>query len=1265
MRRNLAIVLRSVAFLLPLILFSCKDVIEDIPAEEYYARSFFKAFGLVDPEHDWSVLTHSYVDVNCAGSGDVKVYALTAEGKTQLLAHYRDVSGHARVEFDMPKGTEQLLVRSGISMFIVEPEGSVAVGDARLSARSIDGTDRRLAVDSLIGYEWDEKYVRAFDDVLKEQEMWNLVSDKIVADFAFVSDGEPFTLYPIYWNTGVADVLGVYWYENGNLMTQDIFCNHANVDLNNPTGRLTYCEEFSKYPHNMYRKAAESSLLFEISDLKIDGGVEEDGVTVYPVAGKITIVYNCPVKKNNSGSIKIVDEDGNATTLTDMTFSGQTVSANYDGLSMAKAYTVVVDNAFVPAARDWSGSCARSLTFLTSDPRPFITSVDIEDKTDLPLIGEFTVRFNKAVEATGAPIPTFSPALPETVPGTTRNSEVSVNVAADGLSATYSYNSLENDTDYSISFGGTEFKSKTEKAELRPAVIEAVKTADFTPKLLSTTFKTTNTQLSGTFDIVYSEPVTITQQERKNTKIYVKGDTAKVAVGKVELVGVSDDGLIATFSYGGLSYSTVYTLAIDRTHFKNREYWPSDVNRRVEVKPEGMVCDFTTRAESMTVTNPVVIDLVTGKKSNSGENVVAKATEITESGVGEEVTSVVKVTCFGDERSTKSITNKYDYTIVGTDVTHRFSTGIRTGTNSKDYTFETIEYYGKGGDAKNHGILYIESEADVLLTIYYNKTGTARMIDEDSDSLKSETSLEGHALTYRLNTGGKYYFSGVGGTDCDVCGMSYRAVGTPAVPDEGVETETDVTPTQSSRSRVGARLVSSLPSRRLPSRANTEPGTKNGGRTYASEDEVKENGFTRLTDKNFSSTLSGTTITDAEGYQYIEGRDNVVTHRISFTLSKGTIFGFYIRNNHGANNITNKDGNKITVPNTMYSTSELNRNLPNTLFNQLISDSKGDNDGPGVFKNGWGEHKDFTSKGIKVPDNRKFSTAATYTIDIDGEDYRYFSFEDWIDCDLNDIVFMVAPESKSTVVDLETDTKPYIFAVEDLGATTITDIDFNDVVFGVEHISEDDDHYLYVTMLAAGGTLPAKLFLGDVEINGVNNGQTIVDGPYKDKSNQLRHVNDWFGVGDTRTVINAGSSSYEYGYSNLTTVKVPVGAGFSLATLANDDSKWNSQGFHVEVQRADGTVREISRPDHMGETPQMIVLPETWRWPKEGVAIFDAYAGGITYEGELIPSFGNWVNNSKKVEWHKLGREGMIVTHPWEGSQAARDALKDGHHAAE
>lgn len=190
------------------------------------------------------------------------------------------------------------------------------------------------------------------------------------------------------------------------------------------------------------------------------------------------------------------------------------------------------------------------------------------------------------------------------------------------------------------------------------------------------------------------------------------------------------------------------------------------------------------------------------------------------------------------------------------------------------------------------------------------------------------------------------------------------------------------------------------------------------------------------------------------------------------------------------------------------------------------------------------------------------------------------------DDDMNDILFFVNGKFKShDIPDIGNDPAPqeWILACEDLGSTD--DFDFNDVVFRVSHIAGKTE--AEVTVLDAGGILPATIFRGDTEI------------------------------GEAHEMLGVATNVMTTDEKNTTVSepkKISVPADFSMTE--------NMGGFKIYVANNETSVVSVNAPGK-GEVPQIICVPGTWKWPKERVSISDAY-----------PDFGTWGANWQDNTWY-------------------------------
>lgn len=168
----------------------------------------------------------------------------------------------------------------------------------------------------------------------------------------------------------------------------------------------------------------------------------------------------------------------------------------------------------------------------------------------------------------------------------------------------------------------------------------------------------------------------------------------------------------------------------------------------------------------------------------------------------------------------------------------------------------------------------------------------------------------------------------------------------------------------------------------------------------------------------------------------------------------------------------------------------------------------------------------------------------------------------------------------------------WIIACEDLGS--VGDYDFNDIVFSVTCMpAVNGQDTVYIQALAAGGTIPAYIYLGEELIG---------------------EIHDLFGIKDTGKMINTLSEDMESGVHATGKIVSRVVSNFSISD--------NMGGIRIKVVNGDGEQTAELKPSQ-GVAPQMICVESPWKWPLEYVSINLAYpmfgAWGSDYE-----SYPNW-----------------------------------------
>lgn len=222
--------------------------------------------------------------------------------------------------------------------------------------------------------------------------------------------------------------------------------------------------------------------------------------------------------------------------------------------------------------------------------------------------------------------------------------------------------------------------------------------------------------------------------------------------------------------------------------------------------------------------------------------------------------------------------------------------------------------------------------------------------------------------------------------------------------------------------------------------------------------------------------------------------------------------------------------------------------------------------------------------------------------------HRFLGFEDGgSDEDLNDIVFWVdgayTPDQDEEIEVPTEDPEPdpeaqsWVIACEDLGDAG--DIDFNDVVFSVSHVSGTNT--ATITPLAAGGNLPSTVKY---------NGQPVADNA------EIHHL--------LQPNVSAGDNGT---YPLLTNVP----AGDPLTIVVDENFSMTNHKFSITVE-GNGDSRSITMGNETGKAPMMLCLPGAWAWPKEHTQIYEAY-----------PMFRSWVQNSNENEWYKNFVEDKVV----------------------
>ena len=291
-----------------------------------------------------------------------------------------------------------------------------------------------------------------------------------------------------------------------------------------------------------------------------------------------------------------------------------------------------------------------------------------------------------------------------------------------------------------------------------------------------------------------------------------------------------------------------------------------------------------------------------------------------------------------------------------------------------------------------------------------------------------------------------------------------------------------------------------------------------------------------------------------------------------------------------------------------------------------------------------------------VGDNGEYSSHYASTFYVG--DKMFIGFEDWPgstrgDYDLNDLVLAFSG-AKPTIINEDPTATVWLVACEDLGGSF--DIDYNDVVFSVEHVSGKTKAKL--TPLAAGGTLASYIYFQD---------------PWDSNRDKcFGEIHQLFGA----TKVNSGEFSIINAKSRYEKTAAPiefdVAEDWTMAYYATGDGSGsaytrngkdvNMGGFEVRTLTSgsdapytldinsgafSGASKIQPSVRNEGENvPYILCIPYSytrynypeagkkadyvWAWPVEYMTICDE-AGNGPY-----PDFRGWVqDHTQNTDWYK------------------------------
>lgn len=358
---------------------------------------------------------------------------------------------------------------------------------------------------------------------------------------------------------------------------------------------------------------------------------------------------------------------------------------------------------------------------------------------------------------------------------------------------------------------------------------------------------------------------------------------------------------------------------------------------------------------------------------------------------------------------------------------------------------------------------------------------------------------------------------------------------------------------------------------------------------------------------------------------------------IRVDIPEGTTFGMYLKKSD-----KNNDGTAVS-PYTFY--SESYKNDPNKVGSGVTVTVNADG---------------TTTKTQQSGTNPCYASTFKMPVTQDGDDEMFLGFEDWpniyenSDFDLNDVVFAF-DGCQPFIVNEEAD--KWLLACEDLGGSF--DIDYNDVVFSVEHISGQNKAKL--TPLAAGGTLASYIYFQDPRGNGNRNkifGEIHqLFGAEPAESGEFEIVNARSRYEKTAPTIefdvdeNWTMAYYSTGETGGTNFGGAVNmGGFEIRTLKSGEDAPFELDINSEMFSGASKIQP-STLDRGDNVPYILCLPYSykhfnynrttpeagkktvcvWAWPTEFTTICNEDGTSGPYK-----DFAGWVQNkNNNTDWYK------------------------------
>lgn len=186
-------------------------------AIEAYNEEFVRVFGDTDPLHTWKMVDNQSVEVNLDKSSRVKIY-VKVDNTYRLAADYENVSGAQSLSFDAPMGCKDIHV----TVDGVPYQGGNSRAEGQVNVSPITKTDdfKEFTYGQIDDFHNDGQTLPEKQDN----------TDKVATGCRIISNGEPYTFYPVYWGGIFYHNYGLYYYDKDDVRHEYDFYEHKMTD---------------------------------------------------------------------------------------------------------------------------------------------------------------------------------------------------------------------------------------------------------------------------------------------------------------------------------------------------------------------------------------------------------------------------------------------------------------------------------------------------------------------------------------------------------------------------------------------------------------------------------------------------------------------------------------------------------------------------------------------------------------------------------------------------------------------------------------------------------------------------------------------------------------------------------------------------------------------------------------------------------------------------------------------------------------------------